>query len=142
MDIAITAGHLRFVGRLEEELAPLTCAAFRAVLPFRNTLLQARWSGEAAWIPLGDLQFGVPLENQTSEPAPGQILLYPGGVSETEILFPYGITRFASKFGGLAGNHFMTIVDGAEQLAILGERVLWAGAQEITFEVEHRPRRG
>ncbi|MFI5232382.1 MAG: DUF3830 family protein [Gemmatimonadales bacterium] len=136
MHIRITVGRLRFLARLEEDRAPLTCAAFRAVLPFRNTLIQARWSGESAWIPLGDLDLGVPPENATSEPAPGQLLLYPGGVSETEILFPYGITRFASKFGTLEGNHFLTIVEGAAQLARLGELVLNSGAQLVLFEVE------
>ena len=76
---------------------------------------------------------GVGPENATSYPAPGEILLYPGGVSETEILLPYGSTRFASKAGQLAGNHFATIVEGAEQLRALGERVLWEGAQPIRF---------
>jgi len=136
MNVRITVGSLRFTARLEEERAPKTCAAFLAVLPFRNKLLQARWSGEAAWIPLGDLEFGVSFENHTSDPAPGQILLYPGGQSETEILFPYGIARFASKFGALAGNHFITIIEGAEQFGTLGERVQWEGAQDITFEAE------
>ena len=134
MNIRITAGPFRFTGRLEEERAPLSCAAFRAVLPFKRKLIQARWSGEAAWIPLGDFQFGVPFENETSEPAPGQLLLYPGGYSETEILFPYGVTRFGSKLGKLAGNHFITIVEGAEQLVRLGELVLNFGAQDIVFE--------
>ncbi|MGH7653610.1 MAG: DUF3830 family protein [Gemmatimonadaceae bacterium] len=133
MTIRITVGPLQFTARLEEERAPLTCAAFRALLPFRNTLLQARWSGESAWIPLGDFQFGVPAENATSAPAPGELLLYPRGESETEILFPYGLTRFASKFGPLAGNHFLTVVEGTEQLAALGELVLRGGAQDITF---------
>ena len=133
MTIRITAGPLQFIARLEEERAPRTCAAFRALLPFRNTLLQARWSGESAWIPLGDFQFDVPPENVTSAPAAGELLLYPRGQSETEILFPYGITRFASKFGPLAGNHFLTVVDGGEQLGALGELVLRKGAQEITF---------
>jgi hypothetical protein len=64
----------------------------------------------------------------------GEILLYPGGVSETEILLPYGPTQFASKAGVLAGNHFATIVEGGEQLADLGPRVLWEGAQPIRFE--------
>ena len=134
MNIRITVGSLRFVGRLEERLAPKSCAAFLARLPFENKLVQARWSGEAAWIPLGDLEFGVPSENQTSRPAPGQLLLYPGGVSETEILFPYGECRFASKHGMLEGNHFITIVEGADQLAVLGERVLRHGAQRIVFD--------
>ena len=34
-------------------------------------------------------------ENATSYPAPGQVLWYPGGISETELLFPYGGTLFA-----------------------------------------------
>ena len=61
-------------------------------------------------------------------------MLYPGGVSETEILFPYGATSFASKAGQLAGNHFATVVEGNEHLRELGRRVLWEGAQPIRFE--------
>jgi hypothetical protein len=136
MNIQITVGTLRFKGRLETERAPQTCAAFHSRLPFRGRLLQARWSGEAAWIPLGDLRFGVSYENHTSHPAPGHILLYPGGFSETEILFPYGACSFSSKLGQLAGNHFITITEGAEQLGSLGERVLLHGAQDIVFEAE------
>jgi hypothetical protein len=132
--IRITVGSLTFAGRFERGRAPLTCAAFESRLPFRGTLLQARWSGESAWIPLGDFDFGVTAENQMSEPAPGQLLLYPASVSETEILFPYGECRFASKFGPLAGNHFITITEGADQFAKLGELVLRHGAQEILFE--------
>jgi hypothetical protein len=131
--VITVADDLRFTARLERERAPRTCAAFVAALPFRAQLVQARWSGEAAWIPLGDRDFGVGAENQTGRPAPGEILLYPAGVSETEILVPYGETRFASRFGELAGNHFLTIVDGREQLGELGRRVLWTGAQDITF---------
>jgi hypothetical protein len=132
----ITVGTLHFVARLEEANAPNTCAAFLHVLPFENKLVQARWSGEAAWIPLGDLQFGVEYENHTSYPAPGEILLYPGGISETEILLPYGATHFASKMGQLAGNHFLTIIEGRDQLSEVGRRVLWEGAQTIRFEAE------
>ena len=52
-------------------------------------------------------------ENPTSYPAPGQVILHPGGVSETEILLAYGSVQFASKVGVLAGNHFLTVTDGA-----------------------------
>ena len=134
MNIHIVAGSLRFTGRLESERAPKTCAAFLARLPFRGQLMQARWSGESAWIPLGDFDFGVDAENQTGTPEPGQLLLYPHGVSETEILFPYGVCRFASKHGPLSGNHFITIVEGAEHLAQLGDLLMMHGAQEIVFE--------
>ena len=127
-------GNLRFVLRCEEDKAPLTCAAFFKALPFRSKLIQARWSGEAAWIPLGGLEFGVTFENHTSHPAPGEILLYPGGYSETEILVPYGQTMFASKMGQLAGNHFLTVIEGKDQLGELGRRVLWEGAQDVVFD--------
>ena len=132
--VAISVGPYRFVARFEEADAPRTCAAFRGVLPFASQLIQARWSGEAGWIPLGDYQLGVGFENATSYPAPGQILFYPGGYSETEILFPYGPTCFASKLGQLAGNHFLTIVEGAEQLAALRRVLPYDGAQPIRFE--------
>lgn len=126
--------HLTFTAKWEEASAPESCAAFAALLPFQNKLIQARWSGESAWIPLGDFNIGVGFENATSYPAPGDVLLYPGGFSETEILFPYGATCFASKLGQLAGNHFLTIVEGREQLKELGRRVVWEGAQDILFE--------
>jgi hypothetical protein len=85
-------------------------------------------------VPLGDLEVGIPPENATVYPLPGEILLYPGGVSETEVLIPYGRTQFASKAGLLAGNHFMTIVSGAENLPELGKLALWKGAQRITID--------
>ena len=103
------------------------------MLPLKTKLIQARWSGEAAWIPFGDLELDLGHENHTSYPAPGHLLLYPGGLSETEILFPYGATVFASKMGQLAGNHFATIFEGNEWLGELGNLVLWKGAQEISF---------
>jgi len=132
--IRITVGQLTFTARLEEAAAPLTCAAFRRLLPYRERIIQTRWSGEAAWIPLGALDLGLGHENHTSYPAPGELLLYPGGFSETEILFPYGPTHFASKMGQLAGNHFLTITDGRESFKELGRLVLWEGAQPIAFE--------
>lgn len=132
--LRITVGEYEFVARFEEEQAPQTCAAFRKVLPFHSQLIQARWSGESGWIPLGDYQLGVGFENATSYPAPGEILFYPGGYSETEILFPYGPTCFASKLGQLAGNHFLTIVEGQEQLAAFRRKLLYEGAQAIRFE--------
>jgi Protein of unknown function (DUF3830) len=130
--LEITVGDYTFRARLEEEAAPKTVAALRALLPLESKLVQARWSGEAAWVPMGfDLDLGIGPENANSYPAAGELLLYPGGVSEVEILFPYGATCFASKMGQLAGNHFGTIVDGREQLPDLGHRVLWEGSQEI-----------
>jgi hypothetical protein len=131
--IDITAGPYTFRARFEDVNAPKTCQKFRSLLPYRERIIHVRWSGEGCWIPLGDLDLGLGFENHTSYPAPGQFLLYPGGISETEILLAYGAVQFASKMGQLAGNHFLTVVEGNENLAALGKRVLWQGAQEIEF---------
>jgi hypothetical protein len=131
-DVVITAGPFTMTARFERD-APLTCAAFRKILPLEAKVIHVRWSGEATWVPLGDLALNVPFENATSYPSPGEILLYPGGVSETEILVAYGRTHFASKAGQLAGNHFLTIVTGGEHLRELGVKTLWEGAQSIRF---------
>ena len=130
----IIAGPFKFQARFETGLAPKTCEIFRRLLPYQQRVIHVRWSGEAVWIPLGETDLGVPAENQTSYPAPGQMLLYPGGISETEILLAYGGVRFASKVGQLAGNHFLTITKGRENLTALGKLCLWQGAQDILFD--------
>lgn len=133
--IKITSGRHTFIAKLETSHAPVTCAEFVKLLPYRQKIIQARWSGESAWIPLGDFKLAVGIENTKDKPAPGEILFYPGGVSETEILFPYGLTTFACKYGPLSGNHFLTVVEGAEHFPSLGEAVLRSGAQDILFEL-------
>ncbi len=136
LNLRVTVGQTILAGRLEYDRAPATCASFERLLPLRATLLHVRWSGEATWVPLGDLDIGVDqrLEHPVHEPEPGQILLYPGGVSETEILIPYGRTRFAAKTGPLHGTHFLTIRDDVGALAEIGRRALWEGAQAVLFE--------
>ena len=134
-NLKITVGPYTFGAKLETGLAPKTCAAFLKRLPFESQAVHVRWSGEGIWMPLGDLDFGVGYENHTSYPAPGQIILYPGGISETEILLAYGGVHFACKMGQLAGNHFITLTSGLENLAALGRMTLWQGAQAIRFEI-------
>lgn len=132
-DVIITAGGFTFDARFETAAAPRTCEAFRRLLPFKERVIHVRWSGEAMWVPLGSLDLGLGFENATSYPRPGEIILYPGGVSETEVLIAYGYTNFASKAGQLAGNHFLTIVSGLDRLPELGKATLWRGAQDVTI---------
>ena len=134
-DVGITAGPYTFTARFDRAAAPRTCAWFATLLPYRERIIHVRWSGEGCWIPLGDLDLGLSYENHTSYPAPGEIIVYPGGVSETEILLAYGGVHFASKVGQLAGNHFLTITEGRENLTPLGKMTLWQGAQDILFEL-------
>ena len=133
-DVVLTIGAFTLRGRFEDA-APRTCEAFRQLLPMSADLLHVRWSGQAVWLPMGETSLSIPPENATSYPAPGEVLLYPGGVSETEILIAYGGTRFASKAGQLAGNHFLTIVSGAEHLKEIGRLALWHGAQPIAIRI-------
>ena len=139
ISIQINAGPYEFKGVLEQKLAPKTCARFMELLPYREQVIHSRWSGEAVWIPLGDLDLGLDFENHTSHPSRGDILLYPGGYSETEFLFAYGSSCFASKQGQLAGNHFFTMIEGHENLMSLGKLVLWEGAQDIEFSLMGSP---
>lgn len=132
--VQITIGDDNFIAQWEVVVSPNTCATFRRLLPYSQKIIHARWSGEACWIPLGTFDLAVGPENPISHPKPGQILFYPAGVSETEILLPYGNARFNSVAGELAGNHFLTIVDGIERLQRLGRDILWHGSRDIRFE--------
>src|SRR6202050_1656174 len=109
--IRIKAGRFEFIARFESEKAPRTCAKFRSMLPYKERIIHVRWSGEGCWIPLGELDLGLTYENHTSYPAPGEIILYPGGISETEILLAYGAVHFSSKGGQIDGNIFLTITE-------------------------------
>jgi hypothetical protein len=120
--------------RLEPDRSPRTVDAFVARLPWRGQLVHARWSGEALWMPLGATTLHDSYEDPTSYPSPGQVLWHPAGVSEAELLIPYGPTRFASKAGQLAGNHFLTLEVDPVELAALGRSVLWNGAVDVSFE--------
>jgi hypothetical protein len=131
----ITIADHRFNAVFEDDKSPVTCDAFREVMPFESQIVHVRWSGEGVWIPLGDMDFDVGHEDATTYPAPGQILLYPKGKSETEILIAYGNVQFASKAGTLAGNHFATITSDLDQLREIGVATLWEGAKPILFEI-------
>src|SRR6476619_5416789 len=99
--LRISAGGFEFTARLEEEAAPETVAAFRRLLPLESKIIHVRWSGEAGWIPFGDLAL-------------------PGGRTRAGNLVGHGYVNFASKAGQLAGNHFATVTEGNENLRPLG----------------------
>ncbi len=135
MMIKVTIAGSVFKAELHYDRAPETCRRLAEKMPITGKAIQARWSGEAAWLQMDPYQVEAPQENATSYPGPGQLLYYPGGVSEKEILIPYGSACFASKFGLLPGNHFATIVTGNDRLPEMGEKVLWEGAQDIRIEL-------
>lgn len=129
-EVVIRSAGFEFLAQFHPQ-APKTVEAFRRLIPYRQKLIHVRWSGEAVWIPLGEFDLGVGFENHTSHPSVGDILFYPGGYSETEIILAYGACCFASKMGQLAGNHFLTVIQGRENLRALGVKTLWEGAQDV-----------
>jgi len=134
MSLRITIGEYVFKAALHRDRAPVTCERLLAAMPITGRVIQARWSGEAVWLQMDPYDVEAPLENQTSHPGRGELLYYPGGVSEKEILIPYGSACFSSKVGMLPGSHFATVVEGAERLGGMGEKVLWEGAKPIRIE--------
>ena len=75
-------------------------------------------------------------ENATGYPAPGEISVLPGWLQRDRNSFPVRRNRFASKMGQLAGNHFLTITQGREHFAGIGDLVLHHGAQDILFQLK------
>ena len=134
-EVILTIGELTFPGRFERQTAPKAVAWLIKRLPLQGTALHARWSGEAAWMPL-NLAVDVDPENATAYPRPGQLLLYPGGLSEPELLIPYGACVFASRGGQLSGSHVITIIDHDSNLARIGDLLLGSGAQPLRLEAQ------
>ncbi|WP_460876120.1 DUF3830 family protein [Rhodanobacter koreensis] len=128
--VQMIVGALCFTGRLEAQAAPKSVAWLAEHLPFDGIVLHARWSGEAAWMPLG-LELKLAPENAMAYPHPGQLLLYAGNESEPELLIPYGACAFASRAGALAGNHVITLEGDMTSLRTLGETLLHQGAQSL-----------
>ena len=133
--IAISIGGHRFDAALEEGVAPRSSDWLLRQLPLQSKLIHVRWSGEACWVPMGNLKVDLPPEEATRHPRPGQLILYPGGISETEMLIAYGAVAFASKAGPLAGNPLLTITDKLDQLAEIGRDILWHGAKDLRIDL-------
>jgi hypothetical protein len=132
--IVLKIGDHCFSAKLLEVEAPRTCEAFLSHLPIEGRVIHARWSGESVWFPMDPVGIDAPAENQTCHPSRGDLLYYPGGVSERELLIPYGSAIFSSKVGLLQGNHFAAITEGLKMLPEMGRKVLWEGAQRIRIE--------
>ncbi len=132
--IVLRIGGQSFSARLLKAEAPRTCEAFLSRLPIEGKVIHARWSGESVWFPMDPVGIDAPPENQTCHPSRGDLLYYPGGVSEKEMLITYGSAIFSSKVGLLQGNHFAVITEGIDQLPLMGKKVLWEGAQRIRIE--------
>ena len=132
--LEIDAAGFRFLARWEEELRAGDGGGLQADAPDRGPDHPLPLERRVELDPVGRprARASAPRTRRATR-CPGEIALYPGGVSETELLFPYGYCCFASKAGQLAANHFATLVEGQENLRELGRLTLWEGAQPIRF---------
>lgn len=113
--IRITAAGMTFMAETHPD-APKTVAAFMKLLPYKQKVIHVRWSGERRVDSVGRLENGRGFREPHQPPVRRRHALLPGGYSETEFILAYGSCCFASKMGQLAANHFLTIVEGREQL--------------------------
>ena len=133
----ITIGAETFSGRYRDDLAPMSCARLRALVPYQGDVIHARWSGEAIWSPLAAVWppgTSLPPEHGIGSPQPGQVLLFAAEESEPEVLIAYGFCRFASRVGPLEGSPVLSIEDRLSELAWLGSRILWDGAKRLVIQ--------
>ena len=114
--LEIAAGGFDFVARFEDETrrrrSPRSGRCSRSIDGSSTCAGAAKAAGSRWATPTSASR----RRTRRCYPNPGEIIFYPGGVSETEILIAYGYVAFASKAGALAGNHFATIVEGNENL--------------------------
>ena len=135
--IRMTIGGEIFHAWLRYDLAPRSCDRLVSLLSYQGNRIHARWSGQSCWSPLGSVwPVGEPPapENAIACPSRGEILLYGGELSEPDLLIPYGLSRFASMAGPLAGNPVLLIEDRLARLAELGNQILWRGAVDLLIE--------
>ena len=94
------------------DAAPRTVAVISLLLPLRSRLIHFAGAG-GLLDPVRRRAF-LDLRPRT-RPATrrrAEIIVYPGGMSECEILVAYGSVDFSSKVGQLWGNHFATMTTG------------------------------
>jgi hypothetical protein len=148
--IKMASSKFTFIARLEEKKSPQTCKWFLNLLPFTGDMIQVLWSGFACFIlldsssqyeglPATDVDHTVPFENPIRIPSKGEIIMYPGNMPHLqeggEIFMAWGPCKITCQNGNLMGNHFLTIVEGNENLEEFGITVLTKGAQTMCFEL-------
>jgi len=135
--LTLETDHDEFTGELHTDAAPESVAALREITTLESQLLHVRWSGNAVWIEIDEIDLpDLPRENHTVYPSRGDVLLYPGYRNVQEILVSCGPTCFKSQAGELAGNHVATFDATPADLTALEDRTLYDGALDCVLNAE------
>lgn len=112
--------------------APVTSAAFAALLPITRTFYHARVSGQEIWIDDAP-PLNIKQENATVFTEPGEVVFgpeYPKRVKTTNCLGIY----YGEGKGLDACNVFAKVIEAdKEQLLALGNEIWKSGAQPLTL---------
>ena len=123
---------MRFNYYLEE--APVSCAAFDAVLPFTLAFYHARTSGQEFWI-ANAFNFDIIQENASVFTEPGEIVLGPMKPLRAKAGGGGKGVYYGEGKGLDAANIFGKVFpEDIEVLKSLGEKIWKQGEQQLTFE--------
>lgn len=112
--------------------APVTCAAFEQILPFRRRFYHARISGEEIWISDAP-QLDIIQENASVFTRPGEVVFGPSKPLRVKTANCFGIYYGAGK-GLDAANIFARVAkDDLQKLIELGMSIWNNGNEEITI---------
>ena len=114
--------------------APVSVAAFQAVLPFTLSFYHARTSGQEFWI-ANAFEFDIIQENASVFTEPGEVVLGPRKPNRAKAMGGAIGIYYGEGRGLDAANIFAKVVDDDRAiLKSLGEKIWKQGEQELTFE--------
>ena len=136
--IEITVDGLKVTAGLLEEEAPLTCAAFKSILPYEGTVVHLKWSGDGFQTHAPSLEnmvheHGLGMENFTVFGSRGDILFW---VRDRGLFFCYGYMHSKGNTGEEPGNLFAYVKpEGHPVLHEMGRRVFNEGRKTLKIRL-------
>ena len=131
--VEIKSGEFRFVGKLVDRgSARKTCRVFENMLPLKSQFIHVRWSGEGVWIPYGRSADGSGLRKPYVSSCQRERCSCTSRRHQRDgnhHVLPARMS--ASQHGQLSGNHFLTIIEGLDDLYDFGRKVLYDGLHRI-----------
>ena len=130
--VLTTQDGLKIRFELYRETAPVTSAAFLAILPFTRTFYHARMSGQEIWID-NVPSLDIIQENASVFTEPGEVVVGPSKPSRTKTANCFGIYYGEGK-GIDACNIFAKVVEeDRDLLQELGNGIWKFGSKELTI---------
>ena len=125
-----------FEAELLDELAPKTCQAFWDLLPLRQRVGHAKFSGHVLYIFPG-ITLDVMENSRCVGVIPGEILFNPHLTNKPahpkEVIFVYGPALIRDSFGYAPSNLFARITQNVEEFTKIGKRIDEEGREYVVI---------